>query len=299
MSHNTTTTNNNGATTDTAYDPLPLTSDDHVPTALYNASPSPEPNSALHTPQLAPRELGQDIALDPAQPRFLGAALYDGPGSPAMRDSFASSQHTFPGSEYNSSVYALNDPSGPARYEGSYRDDPRDSYYAGGSGGIPMSQGNSSGRLLEEKRSAYAPPKTKSRRKIMILGAIAALILIALAVIIPLYLVVFKNSSSKDSSKPSSQITDPNAPSSAAKPSSTSKPVVAAVTGGDGSLITMEDGTTFTYRNPFGGYWYWDENDPLNQGARAQSWSPALNETFNYGVDKIRGFVLSVFQPNI
>jgi len=51
----------------------------------------------------------------------------------------------------------------------------------------------------------------------------------------------------------------------------------------------MADGTTFTYKNSFEGYWYWDETDPLNNGARPQSWTPALNETFRYGIDKIRG----------
>ena len=34
----------------------------------------------------------------------------------------------------------------------------------------------------------------------------------------------------------------------------TSQPKSAVVTGGDGSTITKEDGTTFTYHNPFGGY---------------------------------------------
>ena len=35
---------------------------------------------------------------------------------------------------------------------------------------------------------------------------------------------------------------------------SSGHPQTAAVTGGDGSTITKEDGTTFTYHNPFGGY---------------------------------------------
>ncbi|KAH9484136.1 putative glucan 1,3-beta-glucosidase D [Psilocybe cubensis] len=284
MSHN-----NNDPSRGVAYDPLPLTQDDHLPNTLYNAPPSPDLTSTFHTPQTAPGELGPDTALGGAQPRFLGAALYDGPGSPVIRDSFASSQHTFPGSEYNASVYALNDPSGPARYDGSYRDDPRDSYYAGEHGGVPMSQGNSSARMLEEKRTAYEPPQTKSRRKIMILGAIAALILIILAIIVPLYFAVFKKSNNNEAS--SSQSTSKATTSSSAPPTSSSaaSPPVRVVTGGDGSIITMEDGTTFEYKNPFGGYWYWDENDPFNNGARAQSWTPALNETFNYGVDRVRG----------
>jgi len=74
------------------------------------------------------------------------------------------------------------------------------------------------------------------------------------------------------------------------------------VTGGNGSVITLDSGATFTYLNPFGGYWYWDKNDPLNQDARAQSWSPALNETFKYGVDQVRGVNLGgwlVLEPFI
>jgi hypothetical protein len=53
----------------------------------------------------------------------------------------------------------------------------------------------------------------------------------------------------------------------------------------------MDDGTTFIYINNFGGYWYWDPADPFNNGARAQSWTPALNESFDYGIDRIRGCV--------
>ncbi|KIY43608.1 glycoside hydrolase family 5 protein, partial [Fistulina hepatica ATCC 64428] len=51
----------------------------------------------------------------------------------------------------------------------------------------------------------------------------------------------------------------------------------------------LEDGSTFIYINPFGGQWYWDENDPFNNGAQAQSYTPALNETFKFGEDRIYG----------
>lgn len=277
---------NNDQSRNIPYDPLPLTNDDTSTNALYNAPPSPEPRlSAFHTPQLAPTDLGPDdhvFAAGAAQPRFLGAALYDGPGTPGLRDSFASSNHTFQSSEYNSSIYALN-AQGSGRFDGSYRDDPQENFY--GEHGVPMSPVTSSGRVLEKKRATYAPPKAKSRR-IIILVAVVILIVIAIAVFIPIYFVISKRSSrATDGSQPSSE--------SEAGPSATStvpKQKV-AVTGGDGSLITMEDGTTFTYRNPFGGFWYWDENDPFNNGAKAQSWTPALNETFNYGIDKIRGSV--------
>jgi hypothetical protein len=53
----------------------------------------------------------------------------------------------------------------------------------------------------------------------------------------------------------------------------------------------MEDGTTFIYSNSFGGFWYDDKDDPFNNRAQSQSWSPPLNETFNPGGDRIRGYV--------
>ncbi|KAG6814282.1 hypothetical protein H0H92_013407 [Tricholoma furcatifolium] len=267
-----------------SYDPLPLTSDDH-PT-----SPS---SPSFHTAPLNPTDLGLDSSGFPigaAQPRFLGAALYDDAGAPQIRDSFAST-HTSPGgagSEYTASVYALNDtlgaaPLSHAPYGGGYRDDPTDSI-----GDLPMSPlGQSQGRFMEEKRAAYAPPRTKSKRNIMILAIVAALILLILAVVIPVYFAIIRPNSNRSSSDSNTQ------GSTAAKPTSTgssSNPKVAvAVTGGDGSTVTMDDGTTFIYSNPFGGTWYWDENDPFNDGAQAQSWTPALNETFQYGIDKIRG----------
>jgi len=290
---------NNDPTRNIAYDPLPLTGDDQHSNTLYNAPPSPDPRlSSFHTPQMIPSELGPDdsaIPLGAAQPRFLGAALYDGPGSPAMRDSFASSQHTIPNSVYGSSVYALNDNAGQGHFEGSYRDDPRDSYYAGEHGGVPMTPMVTGHRVLEEKRAAYIPPKTKSRRQIMIAAVIITILLIILAVVIPVYFFVLKSSNKESSSSPSHSNSAHPSSSTAAVPT----PSAVAVTGGDGSLITMEDGTTFTYKNQFGGTWYWDDNDPFNNGARPQSWSPALNETFQYGIDKIRGYVYVIALENV
>jgi glucan 1,3-beta-glucosidase len=222
----------------------------------------------FYTPQMDPRELGPDeFAISPGavQPRFLGAAMYE--GSPSMRDSFVSS---IPGthSEYNSSLYTLNDPH--------YRDDPSRDLVS-----------NTGGRSLEEKRATYAP-KTKSTRKVMIMGIIAALTLIIAAVVIPVYLFVIKPSHSSNLAEATTSSSAPT-PSPSASSGGSSKNL--RVTGGNGSVITLENGTTFTYLNPFGGYWYWDQKDPLNQNARAQSWTPALNETFQYGVDQVRGSV--------
>lgn len=279
---------NNDPTRNVTYDPLPLTNDDFPSTGniLYNAPPSPDPNLlTFHTPQMDPAELEPDdhtLPLGAAQPRFLGAAFYD--GSRSVRDSYTSSNHTLPGqhSEYNSSLYALNDPHGTSRFDGDYRDDPHDNM-------VVSSPPSGAGRILAEKRAAYAPSKATSKRTITIVAIIVALVLVIAAVVVPLYLFVLKPKNRTSVSGNAS------ASGSAANPASTSTSSGSnvRVTGGDGTVITMDDGTTFIYNNSFGGYWYWDENDPFNQGARAQSWSPALNETFNYGVDQIRGSVLN------
>lgn len=82
------------------------------------------------------------------------------------------------------------------------------------------------------------------------------------------------------------------AQSSAAEPSASAVVPKLAAFGRKGSKVIMADGTEgFDYENEFGGYWGWDAETPFNTSSagRAQSWSPALNETFNYGVDKIRG----------
>jgi glucan 1,3-beta-glucosidase len=275
----------------TDYDPLPLTHDETFSHGLYNAPPSPDPHiSAFHTPQYNPSELGVDSSSIPqgaAPPRFLGAALYDDPGAPRIRDSYASSHNTLHsggnGSEYTGSVYALNDTLGATPlthgpYSGAYRDDPHDSF-VGDEGGHPMSPIGQH-RFLAEKHAVYAAPRTKSKRKIVILASLAVLILLLLAVLIPVYFLVIRPKSNAAGSDPA----HPTETGKNGKPS-----VAAVVTGGDGSIVTTDGGSTFTYHNSFGGYWYWDENDPFNNGARAQSWSPALNETFSYGTDKIRG----------
>ena len=268
------------------YDPLPLTNEDNSSTALYNAPPSPDPHSTLfHTPRLDPQDLGVDSTGAPLSPgpRFLGAALYD---DPTVRHSYASSQNTGAGgSEYSGSIYALNDTLGAAPLthgyrDTLYRDDPNDNFVTG-QDHFPMSPIGQN-RLLEEKRTAYEAPRAKSRRKFVIVAIIIALILLIGGAFVVVYFTVIRHN----------RVSNSQEPGATATPTSTgNSSTVAAVTGGDGSKVTMEDGTTFIYSNKFGGYWYWDENDPFNNGAQAQSWSPALNETFRYGIDQIRGSV--------
>ncbi|KAJ6550142.1 glycoside hydrolase family 5 protein [Mycena capillaripes] len=118
------------------------------------------------------------------------------------------------------------------------------------------------------------------------MGVLILILLIAVVAAV-LALTVFKKKSADAAS--GSKVSSSGNTASSPTASSTPQGKIAIVTGTDGSTITAEDGSTFTYSNPYGGNWYWDVNDPFNNSARPQSWSPALNETFNFGVDKIRG----------
>lgn len=272
------------------YHALPLSNEERGPSpVLYGTDPGELQASAYHTPTLGPAELPPDDAhygfnLDvpsgASQPRFFGAALYNEQGG--FRDSYASSsQHSYSASrsEYNGSLYALD----PA---GGYQDDPHASYQPGQYPMMPISPVERN-RFLEEKQAAYVAPQEQTKRRFFFCFVIAGLLLLVIAVAVPVYLFVIKPKiATSTSAATTTSATNTAAPS--ATPTST-KTGTLAVTGGDGSTVTTEDGTTFVYHNKFGGYWYYDENDPFNNGARAQSWSPALNETFQYGVDQIRG----------
>ncbi|KAJ7094548.1 glycoside hydrolase family 5 protein [Mycena belliarum] len=72
--------------------------------------------------------------------------------------------------------------------------------------------------------------------------------------------------------------------------------------GGDGSTVTTENGTTFTYKNSFGGFWVNDPADPFNNNAQPNSWTPPLNKTWTWGVDRVYGVNLGglfVMEPFI
>ena len=102
---------------------------------------------------------------------------------------------------------------------------------------------------------ATGPEGTAHTRRrwplLVFIGAVAAII-IALAIALPVALVHKHNHDAAISS--GSTVTgngDPNSPSpNPASPAGT----VGGATGADGSLIVMEDGTNFTYRNQFGGF---------------------------------------------
>ncbi|OBZ75887.1 putative glucan 1,3-beta-glucosidase D [Grifola frondosa] len=176
--------------------------------------------------------------------------------------------------EYSSSVYALNDGSQKdSFYNFNYHDDPHDADFNASEQTIGAPKAHMRGSpYLEEKRGVYASP-SRSRRKAIIIGCIVAFIAIAVAVVVAVYFAIVKPNSNKSSvsGAAASGAAAPSSTASSGKGSTSGS--LAVVTGGDGSTVTMDDGSTFTYQNSFGGY----------------SWTPALNETFNYGVDPIRG----------
>ena len=66
-------------------------------------------------------------------------------------------------------------------------------------------------------------------------------------------------------------------------------PSAVPTSGGMGSLITLDDGSTMTYQNPWGGTWFFDPTDPFKNDAQCNSWTPSLNQNWTWGVDKIHG----------
>ncbi|RDX49667.1 glycoside hydrolase [Lentinus brumalis] len=151
-------------------------------------------------------------------------------------------------------------------------------------------------------------PSSKRRMLFLALGVVGVVIFMGfLAVFLPVYFTVIKkppsSSIASGSASPLPSSTTSSSPSSStgtASPTSTNAP--APTTGGDGSVITLSDGSNFTYRNTFGGYWVDDPTNPYNNSARAQSFTPALTEPWNYSLNQIRGVNLGgwlVLEPYI
>jgi glucan 1,3-beta-glucosidase len=284
-----------GAGHGVAYDPVPDLQEE-LDTPLDDAPYDPYLQH-MSAPPVDDDLNPDEPSINLVRPRFLGTI--DGEG---IRESLASVSSR-PQSENVPSLYALNpgslstrgsqtlqpDPAADS-FSAPYRDDPRspsEDVFDGPS--VPM-ESFSQPRFLKEKQALYASPTSKSRRRnVIVLAALGGVILLIVVIVVPVYFLAIKPHSNKSSSSSQSSHSTAASPSSTSSPST---PKSAAVTGGDGSTVTMDDGTTFTYSNPFGGYWYYNPKDPLNNSARAQSWTPALNETFNFGADTIHGCVV-------
>lgn len=147
-------------------------------------------------------------------------------------------------------------------------------------------------RGLSEKRysaagAGYTPPKSSGKRRLFwLMAALAGLVVIVAAVVIPIYFKVIKPNNRATQSLGNS----PGGPGST-QPGSPGTVPQSGVSGGDGSTVNTETGSTFVYNNSFGGFWYYDPADPFKNNAQAQSWTPPLNTSWKWGIDKIYGYV--------
>ena len=126
--------------------------------------------------------------------------------------------------------------------EGSPRDSPAPS---GTAPLVPESEKNLEGNVVEAQP---ANRRSLLKRPIFWFVVAAAVVAVVLAVILPVYFTVIKpknNTSLGGSGNNTGGDGGSNPPS---------KPPTDLTTGGDGSTVTMENGTQFTYRNPFGGF---------------------------------------------
>ncbi|KAJ2917012.1 hypothetical protein MD484_g3422, partial [Candolleomyces efflorescens] len=127
--------------------------------------------------------------------------------------------------------------------------------------------------------TAAAGSKMKRGKLLKIVLAVAAIVAIAVAIALALVFTVGKKNSSSSGAAGASTTTGPNG---GVGQSGTS--------GKSGSLVTMEDGSTFTYNNNFGGDWAAEPSKPFASGGKAQSWSPRIgSEEWKWGEHTIRG----------
>ena len=111
---------------------------------------------------------------------------------------------------------------------------------------------NGSGAPLTEAGVLSEKPRLiNSRRRLFIwlgVGA-AAIVVIVLAVVLPVYFTVIKKNSSGGGGGGSG-----SSGGSSGGDSTNPESPTGATSGGDGSVITLSDGTSFTYSNRFGGF---------------------------------------------
>lgn len=138
-------------------------------------------------------------------------------------------------------------------------------------------------------------------KRLLAIGA-AILVFLALVIAIPVGVTQSrKNSSTSSLAAAAAEPSGSDAPSAAPETKTTAAPAASAtvsavaVTGKTGSLVKLSNGTDVAYTNTFGGDWAWDETDPYAKkqgafaGGRAQEWSPRTGETWEWGVDQVRG----------
>lgn len=104
---------------------------------------------------------------------------------------------------------------------------------------------------FDEKAGAGVGGPARRRRLGLWLGiGAAAIVVVVLAVVLPVYFTVIKKHNNSSSGSKSGSGSGGSSGGSGTNPESPT----GAITGGDGSTITMDGGTSFTYTNQFGGF---------------------------------------------
>ncbi|KAJ7061463.1 glycoside hydrolase family 5 protein [Mycena amicta] len=171
----------------------------------------------------------------------------------------------------------------------------------------PPSTGSGPQALITTKETpgssplAHTPQRSK-RARTLIPILLVTLVVVILAVVLPVYFVVIKkhHTNAAAATSTGSSSSGDTSPSGGGTGSPSGGSSTLAVTGGDGSAVVTTSGDSFIYNNSFAGYWYYDSANPL-LGGRANNWTPRLNETWTWGVDRVYGvnlggwFVLEPF----
>ncbi|KAF5358125.1 hypothetical protein D9756_001169 [Leucocoprinus leucothites] len=161
---------------------------------------------------------------------------------------------------------------------------------------VDQSQSASNKELVNVNEAVSSQRRPLTRRKAFWIILVLAFIVVVLVVVLP---VVFLVAKKNNGGSPNTSSGSDHGSGGSAAPLPTGG--VTLKTGGDGSTVTTDNGTTFVYQNQFGGYWVQDSANPFNNDARPNSWTPPLNSSWRWGVDRIYGvnlgglFVLEPF----
>ncbi|KAH6903619.1 exo-beta-1,3-glucanase [Coprinopsis sp. MPI-PUGE-AT-0042] len=136
--------------------------------------------------------------------------------------------------------------------------------------------------------------------RVIVFAVVSSLALATLAVMVPVYFKFFKpgHSASFKGDGADFEAHGGDGGGDGGSFNDTSGPT----SGGVGSTIRLENGTTFTYSNPYGGYWVHNPADPFNLDATPNTWTPPLNTTWSWTENRISGVNLGgwlVLEPFI
>ncbi|KAJ7071561.1 glycoside hydrolase [Mycena amicta] len=226
-------------------------------------------------------------------PRTQTATTYSAPPTPYLdspipgQGTFRDEDYAYPPPPSPTSPHLLPTPPGSPRPIGKER-----AVYAASQGrgygyGRPTAQRTS--MMPTASVAVNEKQRGRRRKRLLIFGGI-----LLLAVVIAIVVAIVSRHHNDDPDAATSNSN--NSSSSDSSGESSNKNL--ATTGSDGSTVILDSGDTFTYNNSFGGL-----ADPANPtaGGRANSWTPLLNETWTWGVDRINGvniggwFVLEPF----